>query len=135
MNVPHKSAFQLTKEEKHRIRKEKKEMKKQQMVALVRKDIMKELTLENRRLLTQETTMSDADLRTTTPHKSSCASADPTLPGYDAAISDLYCMTCKLRCDLRMCNRALICARAQITPPPSGKGASCYTLCHWNGVT
>ena len=87
-------------------------MKKQQIAALVRMDLMKELSVHDRRLVTQEVTMPDADLRTTTPHKSSCASADPTLPGYDAAISDLYGMTCKLMCELRMCNRALLCARA-----------------------
>ena len=79
---------------------------------------MKELSVHDKRLLSQEVAMPDADLRTTTPHKSRYASADPTLPWYDAAISDLYGMTCKLRCELRMCNRALLCARAQIIPPP-----------------
>ena len=99
-------------------------MKRQQIAALVRMDLMKELSLQNRRLLMQEVTMPDADLRTTTPHKSSCASADLTFLGYDAAISDLYGMTRKLSCELRMCNRVLLCARAQIIPPPSVKGVS-----------
>ena len=44
VNVPHKRAFQLTKEEKHRIRNEKKEVKRQQIAALVRMDLMKEFT-------------------------------------------------------------------------------------------
>lgn len=69
--------------------------------------------------------MSDVDLRKIAPHKSSYASADPTLLGYDAAISDLYGMTHKLTCELRMYNRVLLCARAQtIPPPPLVKGVS-----------
>ena len=91
-------------------------MKRQKIVALVRMDLMKELSVHDRRLLTQEVTMSDADLRKTTPPMSSCALADFALLGYDAAISDLYGMTHKLTCELRMCNRVLLCARAQIIP-------------------
>ena len=66
--------------------------------------------------------MLDADLTTTTPHKSSCASADPTLLGYDAAISNLYGMTRKLTCELRMHKRVLRCALAQIICPLSVGG-------------
>ena len=41
MNVPHKMAFPLTKDEKQWIRNEKKEVKKQQNAALVRMYLMK----------------------------------------------------------------------------------------------
>ena len=51
VNVPHKRAFRLTKDEKQRIRNEKKEVKRQQIVALVRMDLMKELSVHDQRLL------------------------------------------------------------------------------------
>ena len=69
VNVPHKRAFRLTKDEKQQIRNEKKAVKRQQIAALVRMDLMKELSVHDQRLLTQEVTMPDADLRTTAPHQ------------------------------------------------------------------
>ena len=78
---------------------------------------MKELSVHAQNLLSQEVNMPDSDLITRDPRKSSCASVDPTLIDYDAAISDLYGMTWKLTCELRMHKRVLRCALAQFIPP------------------
>ena len=118
MNVSHKRGFRLTIDEKKWIREEKKALKRQHIATLVRMDLMKELSVHAQNLLSQEVNMPDSDLITTAPHKSSYASADPTLIGYDAAISDIYGMTRKLTCELRMCKCSLRCALAQIIPPP-----------------
>ena len=110
VNVPHNRGFRLTIDEKKRLREEKKALKRQQIATLVRMDLMKELSVHAQNLLSQEVNMPDSEIITTTPHKSSCASADPTLIDYDAPIFDLYGMTRKLTCELRMHKRVLRCA-------------------------
>jgi hypothetical protein len=71
--------------------------------------------------------MEDAAGCATTPHKSSCASADPsnteTVAAHDDAISDLYGMTCKLKGVLTHYEGTLKCATAWVYPPPPlGRG-------------
>ena len=90
VNVPHKRGFRLTIDEKKRIREERKSLKRQHIATLVRMDLMKELSVHAQNLLSQEFNMPNSDLITTTPHKSSCASTDPTLIDYDAAISSIW---------------------------------------------
>ena len=107
VNVPHKRAFTLSKEERLSMKKARSEMKQNElyerlmkdMYSVVRKDIeesmmtQKTLTLTDSQQMGGEAGMDDGAYCATTLQKSSCASADPsdteTAAAHDDAISDL----------------------------------------------
>jgi hypothetical protein len=91
VNVPHKRALTLCKEERLSMKKARSEMKQNELYKRLRKDMyptvrkeieesmmmQKTLTLTDSQQMGGEAGMEDAGYCVTTPHKSSCASADP----------------------------------------------------------
>ena len=88
--------------------------------------MQKTLTLRDSHQTGGEAGMDDVAYCTTTPHKSSCASADPsdteTVAAHDDAISDLSGMKDKLRGVLTHYEGTLKCATAWVLSPPLGRG-------------
>ena len=135
VNVPHKRAFTLSKEERLSMKKARSEMKqnalfeklKKEIYPAVRKDVeesmmmQKTLTLTDSQQMGGEAGMEDAAYCATTLHKSSCASADPsdteTAAARDDAISDLSGMKDRLKGVLTHYEGTLKCATAWVCPP------------------
>jgi hypothetical protein len=147
VNVPHKRAFTLSKEEMLTMKKARSEMKQNDLYERLRRDMylkvrkeieesmmmQKTLAPRDSQQMRGEAGMEDAAYCATTPHKSSCASADPsdteTAAVHDDALSDLYGMTGRLRGVLTHYEGTLKCATTYVCLPLGG-GASCWTMCH-----
>ena len=135
VNVPHKRAFTLSKEERLSMKKARSEMKQNELYERLRKDMyltvrkdieesmmmQKTLTLTDRQQMGGEAGMEDAAYCATTPHKSSYASADPSdteiAAAHDDAISDLSGMKDRLKGVLTHYEGTLKCATAWVCPP------------------
>jgi hypothetical protein len=108
------------------------EMLRRDMYPKVRKELeesmmmQKTLTLRDSQQTGGEAGMDDAAYCATTPHKSSCASADPsdteTAAVHDDAISDLSGMKDRLRGVLTHYEGTLKCATAWVFAPPHSEG-------------
>jgi hypothetical protein len=149
VNVPHKRAFTLSKEERLAMKKARSEQKKNELYEMLRMDMyptvrkeieesmmmQKTLTPRDSQQTGGEAGMDDAAYCATTPHKSSCASADPsdteTAAAHDDVIFDLSGMRDRLRGVLTHYEGTLKCVTAWVLPPPpTRKGASCWIMCH-----
>ena len=86
--------------------------------------MQKNLTLTDSQQTGGDMVMEDAAGCATTPHKSSCASADPgdteTAAAHDDAIYDLYGMTCILKGILTHYEGTLKCTTTWVYPPSDG---------------
>ena len=135
VNVPHKRAFTLSKEERRNMKKARSEMKqnalyerlKKGIYPAIRKDVeesmmmQKTLTVTNSQQMGGEAGIDDDAYCATTLHKSSCASADPgdteTAAARDDAISDLSGMKDRLKGVLTHYEGTLKCATVWVCPP------------------
>ena len=135
VNVPHKRAFTVSKEERLSMKKARSEMKQNELYERLRKDMyptirkeieesmmmQKTLTLADSQQMGRDAGMEDAAYCTTTLHKSSCAAADPsdteTATARDDAISDLSGMKDRLKGVLTHYEGTLKCATAWVCPP------------------
>ena len=147
VNVPHKRAFTLSKEERLSMKKARSEMKQKEMYERLRKDMYlavrkdieesmmmrKTLTLTDSQQMGGEAGMEDAAYCAATLHKSSCASIDPsdteTATTHDDAISDLSGMKERLKGVLTHYEGTLKCATAFGRGPLVGQCAIEAGLC------